>query len=290
MSALPVPISAAQRGRAARAARSLADDKLLLLSGGLCVAIVAIALFGPLLAPASPSETSILEANLGSSSEHWLGTDALGRDILTRVLYGARLSLVGPALIIAVSTVVGTGTAIAAVWVGGRVERALNRVLDVLFAFPALLFAILAVAILGTGLIAPVIALSIAYTPYMARVVRSVARRERSLPYIDACQLAGLSSWRICSRHILPNVLGVVRAQASIAFGAALIDLAAISFLGLGVSPPAAEWGLMVANGSTALLNGYPLECLAAGTCIVVTVVAFNVLGERLAVRSEARR
>ncbi|MBS1868594.1 MAG: ABC transporter permease [Actinobacteria bacterium] len=290
MSALPLPPVAAFRGRGGRAVRSLAEDKLLLASGAVCVAIVALALLGPLLASGSPSRTSILEANLGSSSQHWLGTDALGRDIFTRLLYGARLSLAGPALIIAVSTVLGTGAAITAVWVGGRVERVLNRVLDVLFAFPALLFAILVVAILGTGLVAPVIALSIAYTPYMARVVRSVARRERSLPYIDACQLAGLSSWRICSRHILPNVFGVVRAQASIAFGAALIDLAAISFLGLGVSPPAAEWGLMVANGSTALLNGYPQECLAAGACIVVTVVAFNLLGERLAVRSEGRR
>ena len=265
-------------------------DIVLILAATVCIGLLILAVVGPLFAPYSPSQTNILEANLSASSQHLFGTDALGRDIFTRILYGARLSLLGPALIIVVSTIAGTGLAITAVWAGGPLERVLVRALDVLFAFPALLFAILAVAVFGSGLAAPVVALSIAYTPYMARVVRSVARRERDLPYIDACQLAGLSSWRICVRHILPNVRGVVLAQATIGFGAALIDLAAISFLGLGVQPPKAEWGLMVADGRTGLLNGYPQECLAAGLMIVVTVVAFNVLGERIANRSERSR
>ncbi len=232
----------------------------------------------------------MLAANQASSSAHLLGTDALGRDIWSRLLDGARISLLGPAIIIAVSTVAGTGLAIAAVWVGGRFERLLVRLLDVLFAFPALLFALLAVAIFGTGLTGPIIALSIAYTPFMARVVRSVARRERQMPYVEAARQAGLSGWRICFRHLLPNVRGVVLAQATIGFGSALIDLSATSFLGLGVEAPQAEWGAMVADGRTALLNGYPQECVAACVAIVVTVVAFNVLGERLSNRWETSR
>jgi peptide/nickel transport system permease protein len=265
-------------------------DPLLIGSGAVCALLLLVAVVGPLLAPHAPNATDVLAANQAASADHLLGTDPLGRDILSRLLHGARTSLLGPALVIALSTIAGTALAITAVWIGGWFERVVGRTLDVLFAFPALLFALLAVAIFGTGLVAPVIALSIAYTPYMARVVRSVARRERAMPYVDAARLAGFSGWRICTRHILPNVSGVVRAQATIAFGSALIDLAAISFIGLGVRPPNAEWGLMVSDGRTGLLNGYPQECLAAGTMIILTVVAFNVLGERIAERSEAAR
>jgi peptide/nickel transport system permease protein len=197
---------------------------------------------------------------------------------------------VGPLIVVAISAAAGAALAIASVWIGGTFERISVRVMDVWFAFPALLFAVLAVAVFGTGFLAPVLALSIAYAPYMARIVRSVARRERQMPYIDACQLGGLSGWRICSRHLLPNVRGVILAQATVGFGGALVDLAAISFIGLGVQPPHTEWGLMVADGTTALLNGYPRQCMAAGLMIVLTVVAFNVLGERIARRSGPQR
>lgn len=283
----PVPPAAASARRGDRL-RDL--DPLLVISLGVCLLLVAVAIFGPTLAPHSPTQTSILNANLGGSSEHLLGTDQLGRDLASRILAGARLSLTGPLVVVLISAVAGSTLAIAGVWIGGLFERVSVRLIDVMFAFPSLLFAILAVAVFGTGFLAPVLALSLAYTPYMARVVRSVARRERDLPYIDACQLGGLSSWRICSRHILPNVWPVILAQATIAFGGALIDLAAISFLGLGVQPPKTEWGLMVADGTTALLNGYPRQAVSAGVMIIVTVVAFNVLGERLARRAELSR
>lgn len=265
-------------------------DPLLFISALVCLALVVLAVVGPELAPYSPSETATLEANQGASSEHLLGTDELGRDILSRVLEGARVSLGGAFLIVLISAVAGTALAIAGVWFGGRFETISVRSMDIFFAFPGLLVAIGAVAIFGTGLVAPVIALSIAYTPYIGRIVRSVARRERDLPYIDACRMAGLSGWRICGRHLVPNVLPVVVAQATISFGSALVDLAAISFLGLGLQPPSTDWGLMISEGTTALLNGYPQQCLAAGVAIIVTVVSFNVLGERLARRAEAPR
>ena len=161
----------------------------------------------------------------------------------------------------------------------------MSRILDILFAFPGLILAVLAVALFGAGLIAPVIALSIAYLPYIARVLRSGAMRERALPYIDACYAEGLPTRTIAIRHLLPNIMPLVLVQATLSFGYALVDLAAISYLGLGVQPPASsEWGLMVANGQSSILSGHPQESLLAGFMIVLTVVAFNLLGDRLAV------
>jgi peptide/nickel transport system permease protein len=264
-------------------------DVLLWLALAVLAALVVIAVFGPALAPHSPAVTSLLDRNAGSSPTHPLGTDSLGRDTLSRLLYGARLSLLGPAVVIVVATVLGTTLAILAAWTGGIVESLVVRLLDLLFAFPSLIFALLAVAVFGHGLIAPTIALALAYTPYLARVVHSVASAERQQPYFDACRMAGFSGLRMCVRHLLPNVSGTVRAQATIMFGSALVDLAAISFLGLGVQPPQAEWGLMVADGRSALLAGAPLAALSAGTMIVLTVVACNVLGERIATRELAR-
>lgn len=265
-------------------------DVVLWLSVTVLVALVLIAIFGPMLAPHSPTATSLLHANAGPSPEHPLGTDSLGRDTLSRLLFGARLSLLGPAVVIIVATVLGTALAILAAWTGGGVERLVVRLLDLLFAFPSLIFALLAVAVFGQGLVAPTIALALAYTPYLARVVHSVAAAERQQPYFDACRMAGFSGLRMCARHLLPNVSGTVRAQATIMFGSALVDLAAISFLGLGVQAPQSEWGLMVADGRSALLAGAPMQALSAGAMIVVTVVACNVLGERIASRELAQR
>jgi peptide/nickel transport system permease protein len=270
-------------GTAPRRTRSvLAHDPVLVATTAVIAALVLLALLAPLLTPYSPYEVDILAANQGPSQAHWLGTDSLGRDVLTRLLYGARLSLVGPAVVTLLAVGTGTALALLAAWLGGRIDRLLGRVLDVILAFPALMFGVLAVAVLGTGLIAPVLALSIAYTPYVTRVVRSVAVRERHRGYVEACQLLGYSPWRSVG-HVLRNVSVLVIAQATITFGYALIDLAAISFIGLGVQAPAAEWGLMVANGATGILNGSGWEAISAGALIVLTVVSFNVLGERLA-------
>ena len=157
--------------------------------------------------------------------------------------------------------------------------------LNVLFAIPGILIAVLAVAVFGSGFWSPVIALSIVYIPYVARIVRSAAVQERSRAYVEAAQLAGISSLRINVFHILRNVMPIVLAQATFGFGAALIDFGAISFLGLGVQAPQAEWGLMVSEGRSEILNGDLQVSLSAGIAIVITVVAFNVLGERLTSR-----
>jgi peptide/nickel transport system permease protein len=280
--AVEARLPAATAGTRRRARRI---DWVMLVCATFILLIVAVAIFAPLIAPHDPTQVDILAAHEGPSASHPLGTDALGRDLLSRLMYASRLSLLGPALIVVIATVLGTFLAIAAAWMGGWFDAVSSRILDILFAFPGLIFALLAVALFGPGLWAPVIALSIAYLPYDARVLRSVALRERNLPYIQACYVEGLPTRTITARHLLPNILPFVFVQATLSFGYALVDLAAISYLGLGVAPPTAEWGLMVANGQSSILTGYPQESLYAGLLIVATVVAFNLLGDRLATR-----
>jgi peptide/nickel transport system permease protein len=280
--AVEARLPAATAGTRRRARRI---DWVILVCATFIFFVVALAILAPVLAPHDPSQVDILNAHAGPSASHPLGTDALGRDLLSRLMYGARLSLVGPALIVVIATVIGTFVAILAAWMGGWFDAVSSRVLDILFAFPGLIFALLAVALFGPGLWAPVIALSIAYLPYDARVLRSVAMRERSLPYIEACYVEGLPTRTITVRHLLPNILPFVFVQATLSFGYALVDLAAISYLGLGVAPPTPEWGLMVANGQASIITGNPQESLYAGLLIVATVVAFNLLGDRLATR-----
>ena len=271
----------------ARIARSV--DVPTAVLGALALLLVLLALFAPVLARQDPNAVDLLAAGRDPSRAHWLGTDVLGRDLYSRLLYGSRISLLGPTLIILVSTAVGVPLALAAAWFGGWVDAVVSRVLDILFAFPGLLLAVLAVASFGTGLVAPVLGLAVAYLPYIARIVRSVALRERQLPYVSALRLAGVPAWQVNLRHILPNLLPFILAQATAAFGAALMDLAAVSFLGLGIQPPTADWGLMVSEGESSLLAGAPGQCLMAGGLIVVTVVVFNLLGDRMVARTDRR-
>ncbi len=249
------------------------------------ILILLIGAVGPAIAPYPADQTDLLAASQGPSAAHLLGTDALGRDVLSRLLVGTRLSLLGPGVVMLVSIVLGTAIAIAAAWHGGFVDRILTRVLDVMFSVPGILVAIIAVAVFGVGFWAPVLALSLVYIPYVARMVRTPALRERNRPYVEAYRLAGLGGWAICTRHILRNVMPVVLAQAAIGFGSALVDLSAISFLGLGVQPPAAEWGLMVNDARAEVLAGSPQQALAAGAAIVVTVAVFTLIGDRVARR-----
>ena len=265
-------------------------DWIVTLCASFLVLVVLIAIFAPWIAPYNPNAISLLDRWQPSSAAHLLGTDALGRDILSRLIWGARLSLLGPFLIILLAVSFGTLIAITTAWMGGWFDTITSRGLDILFAFPGLILALLAVALFGTGLVAPVIALSIAYLPYISRVLRSGALKERQMPYIAAATVEGLPSRRIASRHLLPNIMSLVLVQATLSFGYALVDLAAVSYLGLGVQPPTSEWGLMVATGQNSILSGHPQESLYAGLCIIATVVASNVLGDRLAGRLSGAR
>lgn len=259
----------------------------------LCLAflilVALVAVFAPLLAPHSPTEVNLSSAFLGPSLEHPLGTDASGRDILSRVMFGARSSLVGPLGVIAVALALGVSIAVTAAWFGGWVNTGLSAVIDVLFSFPGLLLAIVAVAVFGVGLTAPMLAIGIAYVPIMARIVRGGAMRERELPHVAAASVLGLPARRIVWRHVLPGVWPLIVAQTTVMFGYATIDLAAISFLGLGQQPPSSDWGLMVAQGRPAILAGHSAEALYPGIALVLVVLCVMVLGRRLGEREDER-
>jgi peptide/nickel transport system permease protein len=260
------------------------------VAAAVAVLLVLVAVLAPLLAPYDPLDGSVLHAHEAPSPSHLLGTDQSGRDLLSRLLLGARTSLAGPALVVVLTGVLGTVLSLTAAWCGGWVDAVIGRVLDLLFAFPSLLLAIIIVAVFGGGLVQAALALAVAYTPYTARVLRSVAFQERPLGYVEAARLQGMHGAVIAVRHLLPNVLPQIATGAAINFGFAMIDLAAISFLGLGVQPPAPDWGLMVAEGQSSLVQGYPQQSLLAGGCIVVAVVAFGIVGERLGGRQAGGR
>lgn len=252
------------------------------ISVGVLVFVMLVAAVGPLLTTQNPDAINLSYAYAAPTPEHPLALDSNGRDILTRLIYGARTALIGPLLLVAVAVVLGTALALAAVWYGGWFDSLVTRFVDAIFAFPGLLLAILATALFGAGLNAAVIALAIAYIPSLTRIIRSAALRERSLPYVAALRVQGAHGFTICVRHILPNIAGVVIANASLSFGWALTDLASLSFIGLGVQPPTADWGAMVADGVPGILQRYPQESIYAGILIVATVAAANVLGDRI--------
>ena len=249
------------------------------------VAAVVTAAFGAALAPHDPNAVNLSYAFAGPAGGHPLGYDLEGRDLFSRLLAGGRTSMLGPLFVVAMSMAAGTLLAVVAAWRRGFTDSAISATVDILFAFPGILLAVLAAAVFGPSLTAAALSLAVAYTPYVARVLRGAAVRERAQTYVEALEVQGVGASRICLRHLVPNLLGLMVAQGTILFGYAMLDLAAISFLGLGVQPPQADWGVMVSEGETGVLQGYPAEALAAGIAIVVVVVAFNLLGELLADR-----
>lgn len=253
------------------------------------VAFVLVALLAPWLAPYDPDATSFANTLAPPSPEHWLGTNELGQDTLSRLIFGARTSLVGPLFVVIFSTILGVVLGLVAGWRGGWADAVLTRVFDILFAFPGLLLAILVVALFGKGLVAPVIAMSIAYLPFVARLTRSLVISHRSRPYVSAYRVQGFGGTSVALRRVLPNTAPTVLSQSTLNFGYALLDLAALSFLGLGVQPPTADWGSMVNQGRGAVLSGEPLSAIAPALAIIVVVVAFNVVGEELGDRIARR-
>lgn len=251
--------------------------------------IVLVAVLAPWIAPHDPNGLDLSAALGGASGDHPLGTDESGRDVLSRLIYGARTGLLGPLVVVVVSTALGAVAGVTAAWCGGAVDALLSRAMDLVFALPGLLLAIVLVAVFGPGLTAPTVAMSIAYVPYVGRLVRNVAVQEATRPYVQSYRVQGWSGWTICLRHLVPNIAPLVLAQSAMNFGYALMDLAALSFLGFGVQPPAADWGAMINNGANALLQGAALPALAPGVAIVLAVVAFGIVGEGVADRVAKR-
>ena len=213
--------------------------------------------------------------------EHLLGTDKLGRDVWARIVYGAQPTLLGAVVVVLISGVIGIPLGLVAGYYGGRVDTLIMRILDALLAFPALLLAILVVATFGRGLGTVVVALGVIYVPAMARLIRSVTMVQRTLTYVDAARALGFSDARILFRHILPNLVAVVVVQSTIDLAYAILDIAALSFLGLGQQPPDPDWGSMLSDGRAYLLqNAWP--ALSAGFSIMLAVISFNLVGDGL--------
>lgn len=251
----------------------------LMAASGFLILVLLAALLAPLVAPYPPAGVDLLRVNASPSAQHLLGTDALGRDIFSRIIYGSRTALAAPAFVVLLSTVLGLFLGLWAGWAGGKIDAIISRVFDIVLAFPALLLAILAVALFGKGLIAPAIAMSISYTPYIGRLTRQLVSTERNRQYVAAYRVQGFSEPWIATRAVLPNVLGVVGSQTTQNFGYILVELAALSFLGLGIQAPQADWGSMINEGQSALVSGDFLPAIIPAVAVVLVVVAVNTVG-----------
>ena len=251
-------------------------------AGAIIVGVaVLLAVVGPFITPFDPSTQQLALRLEGPTLTHWLGLDELGRDVLSRVLTGARISLVVGLVVVCVSATIGTILGAIAGYFGGRVDEIVSRMIDILLAFPGLLLAIAFVAVLGPSLVNVVLALSIIGWVGYARLVRGQVLRVRELEYVLAARAAGATPRRILLRHLVPAVLPAVSVQATLGMGGAILSEASLSFLGLGVQPPTPSWGTMLSYGRSHLLDA-PHVTIFPGLAIAVLVLGFNFLGDGL--------
>ncbi|MFI6502092.1 ABC transporter permease [Nonomuraea typhae] len=259
------------------------------LAAAFLVLVVAAAALAPLLAPYEPDAVDFAASLAPLSPGHPLGADQSGRDLLSRVLYGARTSLLGPLGLLAIASVLGVALGTLAAWHRGWADAVVSRLTDVMYAFPGLLFVVLVVAVFGNGTTTAVIALGLAYAPTIAKYTRSVALAECAKPYIEAYRVQGMGGFTICTRYLVPNLARSIVGYLVVLFGEGLMSLATLSFLGFGAQAPASDWGLMVKEGQPAIVQGAFLPVLVPGAAIALVVVCFNVIGVRLADRMGVR-
>ncbi|MBE1878554.1 ABC transporter permease [Myceligenerans pegani] len=259
------------------------------LCAAILVLVVAVAVLAPWITPYDPYLADFGSLWLPPSPDHWLGTDQLGRDMLSRLIAGARQTMLGAIALLALATVVGVTVGITAAWQRGWVDAVLGRVTDVMFAFPGLLFVILVIAVFDSGTGTAVVGMALAYAPAIARFTRAVALDELARPYIASYRLQGAGGLVICVRYLLPNMVSTLLGYLVVLFGEGLMSLAALNFIGFGAQPPSADWGLMVAEARNGVIQGYLGPALVPGLTIAVVVVATNVVGlhlsDKLAVR-----
>jgi ABC-type dipeptide/oligopeptide/nickel transport system permease subunit len=250
--------------------------------GSAIVALVTlVALLAPWLAPHSPEDTDLLQVWDAPSAEHWLGTDSLGRDTLSRLVVGARVSLTIALSVLALTLAVGVALGLAAGYYGGAADALIMRAADVIFAFPELIFAILLATVLGAGVPTVVAALAVTWWPGIARLTRSLVLALRSAPFIDAAVTCGTPPRVILVRHLLPNIVAPIITRASIGVGFMITAEATLSFLGIGVQEPVPSWGGMIRDGLGALRTDPYLALFASGA-LGLTIIGFNLLGDGL--------
>ena len=256
---------------------------------GLCVFILLVlaAVLAPLLAPHDPTmqyRDALLVPPVwqeGGRSAYLLGTDAVGRDMLSRLIYGAQYSLFIGIVVVSIALVGGILIGTVAGFFGGWVDTVIMRVMDVVLAFPSLLLALVLVAILGPGLTNAMIAIAIVYQPHFARLTRAAVMGEKAREYVTAARVAGAGNLRLMFRTILPNCLAPLIVQATLSFSSAVLDAAALGFLGMGAQPPASEWGTMLAEAREFILRAWWVVTFP-GLAILVSVLAINLMGDGL--------
>jgi peptide/nickel transport system permease protein len=271
----------ARLGRRGETVRRMAQSELT-VAGAIILAVIGFAaIFAPYLSPEDPLEmnpTLLLQA---PSTAHWLGTDEFGRDILSRVIWGARISLYVGGIAVTIALAIGVSLGLVAGYYGGLVDDVINRLLDVVFAFPTILLALGIVGMLGPSLTNTMIAIGIVYTPQYARLTRGTTLSVKERDFVDAAVVSGATSVRILWRHILPNVAAPLVIQTSLSLSLAILAEASLSFLGLGTQPPDPSWGTMVNTGQR-LIELSPWPVVFPGLAIILAVLGFNLLGDGL--------
>ena len=260
----------------------LAKNKLSLLALIVLVVLVAMAVLAPWLAPYPEDiadETHITEKFQEPSSEHWMGTDELGRDVFSRVLYGARVSILNGLLAVAVALLIGVPLGAVAGSFGGWIDNLLMRITDVFLSVPPMLLAIVLVALLGSSLTNAILAIAISWWPWYTRLVRGQAISIKERKFVQAAETIGTSRMKIIFKHIIPNCISPIIVQASMDIGGVILTLASLSFLGLGAQSPTPEWGLMISTGRSYFPDKWWC-CIFPGLAIFITVLCFNLLGD----------
>jgi peptide/nickel transport system permease protein len=287
---LPVPATATlpdrgagDRGlaRARRWWRRFARNRGAVFGLVVFIAIVLMALFADVLSPHDPLAQGVGPANGAPSWAHWAGTDSFGRDMLSRIIYGARIALVVGVVAVLLAMVVGVATGLVAGYYGGWVDVVIMRVMDGLFAFPIIILAIAMMAVMGFGVKNVIIAVAVGFIAPFARVTRADVLAVKEEPYIEAARLAGVSRPAIIVRHVLPNVLAPIIVQAALRVSGAIITESGLSFLGLGPPPPTPVWGSMIAEGRNFIVMAPHISTIP-GIALMVTIVGLNLLGDGL--------
>lgn len=283
---VPAPV-AAQRTRG-----WLRSNPLLAIGGAMSALIVIVAVLAPLIAPDpgdAGSATNPFAVLHPPSAHHWFGTDQVGRDVLSRVIYGARVSPLVALFVLLIACAVGIPLGIAAGYFGGWLDDVIMRLTDIVLAFPALLLALALAALLPPSMTSLTIAISATWWPWYTRLIRGQAASVAGRPYIESCRAMGISRRRIIFRHILPNAITPLIVQVSLDVGGVILTASALSFLGLGAQDPTPDWGLMVSEGQTYFTTDWWVVTFP-GLAILITAFAFNLLGDGLRDLLDPRR
>lgn len=262
----------------------LSRNKLSMAALIILVILTLIAVFAPLIVPFPQDlldETHIADKFLAPNAVHFFGTDELGRDIFSRVLYGTRVSIVNGLLAVGIALLIGVPLGAIAGSIGGKVDNLIMRITDIFLSFPPLLLAIALVALLGSSLTNAILAISISWWPWYTRLVRGQAVSVRERKFVQAAETIGTSKMKIIFKHIIPNCISPIIVQASMDIGGVIMTIASLSFLGLGAQAPTPEWGLMISTGRAYFPDKWWC-CIFPGVAIFITVLCFNLLGDAI--------